>query len=174
MNWLSQDSLVWRRGWPMKRRMRLAGLIGSICGLCLALAPALRADAPFAIKDGDRIVFYGDSITDQRLYTTFAETYIVTRFPTSKVSFVHSGWSGDRVSGGAGGPIDRRLARDVFAYKPTVVTVMLGMNDASYQPFKQPIFDAYAKGYRHLIESLKSHVRGVRITLIQPSPFDDV
>ncbi len=24
----------------------------------------------FALKDGDRVVFYGDSITDQRLYTT--------------------------------------------------------------------------------------------------------
>ena len=67
------------------------------------------------------------------------------------VSFVHSGWGGDRVTGGGGGPIDRRLSRDVFAYKPTVVTVMLGMNDASYQPFKQPIFDVYARGYQHLV-----------------------
>src|SRR5262249_28388090 len=84
------------------------------------------------------------------------------------------GWGGDRVTGGGGGPIDRRLARDVFAYKPTVVTVMLGMNDASYQPFKPAIFDRYAKGYQHLVESLQAHLPGIRITLIQPSPFDDV
>ena len=51
---------------------------------------------------------------------------------------------------------------------------MLGMNDASYQPFKQTIFDVYAKGYEHLVDSLKSHLPDVRITLIQPSPFDDV
>ena len=31
------------------------------------------ADSTFYLKDGDRVVFYGDSITDQRLYTTFAE-----------------------------------------------------------------------------------------------------
>ncbi len=142
--------------------------------LFLAVVPGARAAGAFAIKDGDRIVFYGDSITDQRLYTTFVETYIVTRFPAMSVSFVHSGWGGDRVTGGGGGRVDHRLERDVFAYKPTVVTVMLGMNDASYRPFDQKIFDVYAKGYTHLVESMKSNLPGVRITLIQPSPFDDV
>ncbi len=133
-----------------------------------------RGDGPFAIRDGDRVVFYGDSITDQRLYTTFVETYIVTRFPSMNVSFVHSGWGGDRVTGGGGGPIDRRLVRDVFAFKPTVVTVMLGMNDAGYQPFKPAIFDVYAKGYQHLVDSLESNLPHVKLTLIQPSPYDDV
>jgi lysophospholipase L1-like esterase len=142
--------------------------------LILGMGTAARAEGPFAIRDGDRIVFYGDSITDQRLYTTFVETYIVTRFPSMNVAFVHSGWGGDRVTGGGGGPIDRRLARDVFAYKPTVVTVMLGMNDASYQPFKPSIFDVYARGYQHLVQSLRSRLPDVRLTLIIPSPFDDV
>jgi lysophospholipase L1-like esterase len=153
-------------------------LIGAMILLAGLMIPGLetpaRAEGPFAIRDGDRVVFYGDSITDQRLYTTFIETYVVTRFPEMNVSFVHSGWGGDRVTGGGGGPIDRRLERDVFAYKPTVVTVMLGMNDASYQPFKQSIFDTYAGGYQHLVASLKEHLPGARITLIQPSPFDDV
>jgi lysophospholipase L1-like esterase len=158
----------------MTERFRLAGRVFVSVVLLLALPSGLRAEGPFAIKEGDRIVFYGDSITDQRLYTTFVETYVVTRFPALNVSFVHSGWGGDRVTGGGGGPIDRRLARDVFAYKPSVVTVMLGMNDASYRAFDQKIFDVYAKGYEHLVESLKSNLPGVRITLIQPSPYDDV
>src|SRR5437016_12617874 len=117
----------------MTRRTGLASWAFSSLALVLFLdfAPDVRAKGTFAIRDGDRIVFYGDSITDQRLYTTFVETYIVTRFPAMNVAFVHSGWGGDRVSGGGGGPIDVRLARDVFAYKPTVVTVMLGMNDAA-------------------------------------------
>ncbi len=158
----------------MTNRKRLAGRAFMALTLFLALSTGLKAEGPFAIKEGDRIVFYGDSITDQRLYTTFVETYIVTRFPAINVSFVHSGWSGDRVTGGSGGPIDHRLARDVFAYKPSVVTVMLGMNDASYRAFDQKIFDVYSKGYEHLVQSLKSNVPGVRITLIQPSPYDDV
>ncbi len=142
--------------------------------LLLALPGLARADSPFYLKDGDRVVFYGDSITDQRLYTTFVETFAVTRFPKLNVTFVHSGWGGDRVTGGGGGPVDVRLERDVEAYKPTVVTVMLGMNDASYQPFRDPIFKTYADGYRHIVEKLKADVPGLRLTLIKPSPFDDV
>src|SRR6476620_6465339 len=79
--------------------------------------------ADFALKNGDTVVFYGDSITDQRLYTTFAETYVLTRFPELRVRVVHSGWGGDRVSGAGGGPIDLRLRRDVIAYRPTVMTI---------------------------------------------------
>src|SRR5271163_4495426 len=155
---------------------RQTAIIGLFLTLCPLLPPELAAAPPanFYLHEGDRVVFYGDSITDQRLYTTFVETYVVTRFPSRNVAFVHSGWGGDRVTGGGGGPIDRRLARDVFAYKPTVVTVMLGMNDGSYQPFKQPIFDVYTQGYQHLVQSVMSHLPDVRLTLIIPSPFDDV
>ena len=134
-----------------------------------------RADsAPFYLKDGDKVVFYGDSITEQRLYTTFTETYVITRFPNLKVSFVHSGWGGDRVGGGGGGPIDHRLERDVFPYQPTVVTIMLGMNDGGYHGFDQATTDTYQKGYTYIVDQLQAKLPGVRLTLIQPSPHDDV
>lgn len=154
----------------MNRTQRLALAVVLVCGI----SASARAEGEFFLKAGDRVVFYGDSITDQRLYTTYTETYVVTRFPRMDVSFIHSGWGGDRVTGGGGGPIDVRLKRDVIAYKPTVVTVMLGMNDASYQPFNQAIFDTYANGYTHLVEAVKEALPGVRMTLIAPSPFDDV
>ncbi len=140
----------------------------------LFLTGPVWAQGNFYLKDGDRVVFYGDSITDQRLYTTYAETYVVTRFPQLKVSFVHSGVGGDRVTGGWCGPIDLRLSRDVFAYKPTVMTIMLGMNDGSYRAFDPKIFEAYATGYRHILDSARSTLPSLRLTLIQPSPFDDV
>jgi lysophospholipase L1-like esterase len=152
--------------------MKPALLVQTLC-LVAFFAHQARTES-FALKDGDRVVFYGDSITDQRLYTTFTETYVVTRFPKLDVTFVHSGWGGDRVSGGGGGPIDVRLKRDVFAYKPNVMTIMLGMNDGSYRAFDEKIFDAYAKGYEHIIDSVKEVLPGIRITVIQPSPFDDV
>ena len=135
---------------------------------------ASAQEQSFYLKAGDRVVFYGDSITDQRLYTTFTETFVITRFPRLNVTFVHSGWGGDRVSGGGGGPVDVRLERDVFAYRPTVMTVMLGMNDGSYRSFDQGVFDPYRNGYQHLVDSVKQKLSGIRVTLIQPSPFDDV
>jgi len=138
------------------------------------LALSSLSGQSFALKDGDTVVFYGDSITDQRLYTTFAETFVVTRFPSMRVRFVHSGWGGDRVTGGGGGTIDLRLRRDVLPYKPTVITIMLGMNDGRYRLFDPEIFRTYSTGYEAIVRNIKAGVPGVRITAIQPSPYDDV
>jgi lysophospholipase L1-like esterase len=141
---------------------------------CLALAlSGMAAAQDFSLKNGDTVVFYGDSITDQRLYTTFAETYVLTRFPALRVNFVHSGWGGDWVGGGAGGPIDLRLRRDVIAYRPTVMTIMLGMNDGRYRAFDDAIFHEYASGYEKIIRDMKAALPDVRITAIEPSPYDD-
>jgi len=137
-------------------------------------AGTAAAQEGFALHDGDRVVFFGDSITDQRLYTTFAETYVVTRFPGLNVTFVHSGWGGDRVSGGGGGPMDVRIWRDVLPYNPTVLTIMLGMNDGRYRAFDQQLFDEFSTGYKHIVDTVKRQVPGIRMTLIQPSPYDDV
>src|SRR3979409_2344187 len=141
--------------------------------LLYLLAPIASAQ-DFHLKDGDRVVFFGDSITDQRLYTAYVETYVVTRFPRWNVAFVHSGWGGDRVTGGGGGGILDRLTRDVAAYQPNVVTIMLGMNDGRYRAFGDQIFDIYSKGYKGIVEQLKKMTPQPRITAIQPSPYDDV
>jgi lysophospholipase L1-like esterase len=138
-----------------------------------ALALTARG-ADFYLHPNDTVVFYGDSITDQRLYTTYVETFILTRYPKLPVRFVHSGWGGDRVTGGGGGPIDDRLKRDVVTYKPTVITIMLGMNDGRYKAFDDEVFRVYSDGYEHIIKSMKDATPNVRITLINPSPYDDV
>jgi len=78
------------------------------------------------------------------------------------------------VTGGAGGGIQERLARDVFAYKPTVMTIMLGMNDGRVRAFNDQLFDMYSKGYRDIVKRVKAEDGATRITAIQPSPYDDV
>jgi lysophospholipase L1-like esterase len=144
----------------------------SVCGATRAQRLANASD--FALVDGDRVVFYGDSITEQRLYTTDIETFVLTRFPERKVSFFHSGVGGDRVSGGKDGPTDLRLHRDLFNHKPTVVTIMLGMNDGFYRAFDPDIFESYRAGYISIVDAIQKKVPQVRLTLIKPSPFDDV
>ncbi|HEX4166688.1 MAG TPA: SGNH/GDSL hydrolase family protein [Bryobacteraceae bacterium] len=151
----------------MRSRLRLVFTL-LLCGL-----PGLATDT-FSLKSGDRVVFYGDSITDQRLYTVITETYVVTRYPDLAVTFVHSGWGGDKVSGGGGGPIDVRLNRDVLPYKPTVMTIMLGMNDGLYRAESEATDRTFFDGYRHIVDTVKSSLPGIRITAIQPSPYDDV
>jgi lysophospholipase L1-like esterase len=144
-----------------------------ICCVAGALVPATEAQA-FYLKNGDTVVFYGDSITEQNFYNQWVELYTVTRFPDLRIHFYGEGVGGDRVTGGGGGTIDERLARDVFPHKPTVVTVMLGMNDGSYRPTTDEIQNAYTRGYEHLLQSIRDHAPGARITLLGPSPYDDV
>jgi len=153
---------------PLSTRLRLV-----LALFPFMFAAASAAQENFYLHNGDTVVFYGDSITDQRLYTTFVETFVLTRFPEMQVRFVHSGWGGDRVTGGGGGTIDERLERDVIAYRPTVMTVMLGMNDGGYRAFDEGLFKKYCAGYQHIVDIMKQRVPGLRMTLLQPSPFDD-
>jgi lysophospholipase L1-like esterase len=90
------------------------------------------------------------------------------------VTFYNAGIGGDRVTGGAGGPIDLRLSRDVFPHKPTVVTIMLGMNDGSYQPLTPAIESTYTQGFEHILDSIHKTLPNARISLFGPSPYDEV
>lgn len=159
------------------RRFAFALFLLAVClrPLAGAAESAVENNDGFYLKNGDRVVFYGDSITDQRLYTTFVETYVVTRFPKLDATFIHSGWGGDRVSGGkTSGDIDTRLSRDVYAYKPTVMTIMLGMNDGRYRAFDQELFDTYRNGLASIVDKARRELPGLRLTLIRPSPYDEV
>jgi len=51
---------------------------------------------------------------------------------------------------------------------------MLGMNDFYYRPDQPGIYSTYADGYRRLVALMQRNNPSVRITLIQPSPYDDI
>ena len=140
----------------------------------LEMRPAAGQSAPFALHTGDRVVFYGDSITEQQYYTRDIELYLLTREPSSNVMFLMSGVSGDKVSGGGGGPIDLRLPRDLFDQKPTVVTIMLGMNDGYYRPYDAGTMLTYELGYAHILDEIKVHAPEARVVVLRPSAYDEV
>lgn len=127
-----------------------------------------------ALRDGDRVAFYGDSITAQRLYTRFVEDIFLTRYPHLHVTFFNAGVPGDTVNGGYTGDMPTRLKRDLFPHQPTVVTIMLGMNDGYYMPFDQKYLDIYEEGYRKLLGSIQTTLPAARITLISPTPYDEL
>ncbi len=103
------------------------------------------------LKTNDRIVFLGDSITEQHLYTNYVETYLATRYPDLNLSFFNAGWGGDTAPGG----LDR-LDRDVLALKPSVVTLCYGMNDGGYTPPTDEIRNRFVNGMRQLVARLKA------------------
>jgi lysophospholipase L1-like esterase len=149
--------------------------IKGISFFLLATALTGSANAQFALRDGDRVVFYGDSITDNAPYTKWIETYVLNQFPKMKVRFFNAGVGGDTVNGGWSGPVDVRLDRDLFRHKPTVVTIMLGMNDGKYNAgFDQPAFEAFKSGYEHILDRIQAESPLTRVWLLRPSPYDDV
>jgi lysophospholipase L1-like esterase len=159
--------------------VKTALLAAALSGFSLfATRAAAAPENPFFLKEGDRVVFYGDSITEQSFwgagaYADFTETYVLTRFPGLHVDFTNSGWGGDAVSWSGGGPVDVRVQRDIVAHQPTVVTIMLGMNDGKYRAFDQDTFNTYRDGYRRIVATVRKDLPGVRLTFIEPSPFDD-
>ena len=138
--------------------------------------PAQKQSSDFALRDGDRVVFFGDSITEQRLYTTYIEHYVLTHYPERHITFINSGWGGDQVTGndckpcaGTGGLA--RVKRDVIDHRPTVVTLLFGMNDGHYQDFDPALLKVYEDGLSVIIRELKTKT-GARIYVMTPTVYD--
>ena len=77
----------------------------------VALAGACVAE-PF--RDGDTVVFFGDSITHGGLYHKYIVDFYRTRFPERKIRFVNSGIGGDTAAGAM-----KRIPEDVAEYDPS-------------------------------------------------------
>jgi lysophospholipase L1-like esterase len=128
----------------------------------------------FYLHNGDRVTFYGDSITAQRYYTRDIQDFVATRYPMLHVEYHNAGVPGDKATGGYAGDAATRVTRDVKPWNPTVLTVMLGMNDGDYVPPDQKIFADYQAGYEKLLTMLRDAAPGARITLIENTPYDEI
>jgi lysophospholipase L1-like esterase len=139
------------------------------------VSPPVGADA-VTLKDGDRVLFYGDSITEQRLYTTYVEHYVLTHYPERRITFINTGWGGDQVTRnecvpcrGVGGLA--RIKRDLIDHRPTVVTLLFGMNDGRYYDFDEATMKVYTDGLAAIIHELKARTKA-RVYVMTPSVYD--
>jgi len=128
--------------------------------MLLTAAGQLQADSAgeFFFKKGDRIVFLGDSITEQYQYSTDMELYLTTRFPDWNLTFLNAGIGGDTAPGGAG-----RFNSHVLAEKPTAVTIGYGNFESARQK-------RYLNGTEAMLKAAKK--AGVRVALISPNAVD--
>ncbi len=128
-----------------------------------SVAPSSLVAADFAIKDGDTVVFLGDSLTAARTYGKIIENYTLLRFPERKVKFFNAGFGGDTAAGGA-----KRLERDVFSLGATVVTVAFGTNDIGWGVLADDAHkQQYLDGIRSIVTQCRS--RGVRVFICSAS-----
>ncbi|GAB4146677.1 MAG: SGNH/GDSL hydrolase family protein [Planctomycetaceae bacterium] len=124
-------------------------------------APVAKLD----LKTGDTLVFLGDSITHQCLYTQYVEDFFYTRFPNTRIRFHNAG-----VGGAKAWDALERFERDVASYKPKYVTILLGMNDGRYQPYNEDIFRTYHKDMTEVVNRIKK--AGAIPVLMTPTMYD--
>lgn len=139
--------------------MKLTCRLFYLIVLLFAITTQAGRAADFFFHDGDQPgVFLGDSITQQKMYTTLIEAYVLSRYPTWHSTFRNLGWSGDRAGVG-------RVDRDVLPLHPAAITIDFGMNDARAG---EAGYDQFVTNSLKLVQQLKAN--GMRVALLTPSP----
>ncbi len=126
---------------------------------------AAQASNAGLVSPGDRVVFLGDSITEQRMHTRYVMNYFALRYPGYSITFRNAGWTGDSAGNGLA-----RLERDVLSLKPDVVTICFGMNDGGVKPIEEATRRRFLDSMSPLVARLKE--AGVRVALLTPGIVD--
>ena len=124
---------------------------------------AFAESKPVALLPANaRLAIIGDSITEQKLYSKFIETYILACAGRTDVKCFQFGWSGERADG-----FVNRAENDLAVFMPTVATTCYGMNDGTYVPYNDSIGATYERNMRNAIAKMQAS--GVK-TMVLGSP----
>jgi lysophospholipase L1-like esterase len=133
------------------------------------LVPCACAVEPLKLKDGDRVVFLGNTLIEREQLSGWWELALTMHFPGKKVVFRNLGWSGDTVFGharaGFGSVADgfKHLEEHTLSLKPTVIFVAYGTNESFEGPDGLPNF---TRGLNTLLDRLEK--TRARIILLSP------
>jgi len=126
---------------------------------------------------GERVAFFGDSITHAGRYVGYLQLFASLRHPGWNVRCLNAGLSGDTAAGAIG-----RWTWDVLAARPDRVFCMFGMNDVGRDSYRtEPPTEAVAKARAASLAHYDASQRrlagmiadaGVKAVLVTPSPFD--
>jgi lysophospholipase L1-like esterase len=128
---------------------------------------ATGTSASAGLKDGETIVFLGDSITQQGAasngYVTLFREAMEKSRPNSGIKVIGAGISGHKVPN-----LEARLDKDVLAHKPGVVVIYIGINDVWHSKNGQGTpAEKFESGLRSLIS--RCNAAGAKVILSTPS-----
>jgi lysophospholipase L1-like esterase len=140
-----------------------------------------RAKPIDLLKQAKRIIFLGDSITQQGHYVAMFDAWLQTQSLERMPLVINVGLSSETVSGlseegHAGGRFPRpdlaeRLDRVLKTTRPDLVFACYGINCGIYQPFDEGRFRAYRQGVEHLRHKVEA--AGATLVQITPPCYDD-
>lgn len=116
----------------------------------LALGACAFAAGEAQLPPNARLAIIGDSITEQKLYSKYMETYLVACAGRRDLRVMQFGWSGERAPG-----FLARMENDLAVLKPTVATTCYGMNDGSYTAYTDQIGKPYADAMRAIVQKFE-------------------
>ncbi|MEM8734734.1 MAG: GDSL-type esterase/lipase family protein, partial [Planctomycetota bacterium] len=135
--------------------------------------------SPFALNDGDRVVFVGDALVEQAQYSGWLEVLLSTRFADKNITFRNIGWSGDTPSGAsrfglsllqAGRePADegwKQLQKQIEQTKPDVLILGYGM--ASALEGGRSGMDEFAAELKQLCDFATKSNPDIRLVFLSP------
>ena len=149
--------------------------------LLLPLTISLLAQPYDINKDVKKILFLGNSITQQGDYISFIEAYHTLKYPDHQLEFINVGLASETVSGlsepnHANGAFPRpdlreRLHRVLDMVKPDLILACYGMNDGIYLPFGIERFQKYQEGI-HWLNS-EAAKKDIEIIFVTPPIYDE-
>src|SRR3982751_2575490 len=120
------------RCWAVKPGLNLVLLSLVVMALTASSAADERR---FFLRDGQRILFLGDSITNAGMYVEYLDAYLATRFPDQRFELINLGLPSETVSGLSEPDhpyprpdVHERLDRALAKTRPDVVVACYGMN----------------------------------------------
>jgi lysophospholipase L1-like esterase len=116
--------------------------------LAIATPLTLRAEAPSQLPPNARVAIIGDSITEQKLYSKFIETYLLACLGRTDIKCFQFGWGGETASG-----FKLREDNDLSVFHPSVATFCYGMNDGHYVPYTDAIGKDYEANMRLVLQT---------------------
>lgn len=128
------------------------------------------AAEPSQFKDGEKVLFLGDSITRAGGWYSMVSLFYETRFPDRHITWMNAGISGDTAAGAL-----QRLQWDILDRKPDTVVIMFGMNEAGRPDLPGKIgSEDRVKLYHDTMVELVSKLKkaGVQVVLCTPSPSE--
>nr|WP_295930619.1 GDSL-type esterase/lipase family protein [uncultured Dyadobacter sp.] len=129
------------------------------------------SNAAFSLKDGDRVVFLGNSIFENDFQYGYLELALTTRFADKGITFRNLGWTGDNVWGEARSTYTNpptpyeHLMQDITKAAPTVVFLAYGGVEA--QEGQQGVAH-FKEGLNKLIDKIDA--LGAKTVLLSTIP----